>query len=179
MADAYLGEIRIFAGTYAPNGWAFCNGQLLPISAYSALFSLLGVQYGGNGTTNFQLPNLQASVAIGPGAGPGLTPRVIGEMGGSATVALDATTMPAHNHLPMGYASDGTSNAPAGNVWAQTSVAGRHGKTPVSLFNPTPDTRMSPVALDVAGGGQAHNNMQPFLALNFIICMNGVFPQRP
>jgi microcystin-dependent protein len=178
MADPYIGEIRIFAGNFAPNGWFFCNGQLLPISQYSALFSILGVQYGGNGTTNFGLPNLQGSVPVGSGDGPGLTPRIVGEMGGSDNVSLLSTEMPAHNHRPMGYATDGTTTAPAGDVWAQTSVSGRHGVTPVALFNTTPDTPMSPMALGVNGSSMPHNNMQPFLGLNFIICYNGDFPQR-
>jgi microcystin-dependent protein len=178
MSDAYTGEIRIFAGNYAPYNWAFCNGQLLPISQNTALFSLLGVQYGGNGSTTFALPNLQGSVPIAAGAGPGLTPRMTGETGGSATTALLTSEMPAHNHLPMGYASDGTTAAPAGDVWAQASEPGRHGATPINLFNPTPDTPMSPMALGLAGGSAAHNNMQPYLGLNFIICLNGIFPPR-
>lgn len=179
MADPFLGEIRIFAGNYAPADWMFCNGQLLPISQYAALFSLLGVQYGGNGTTNFALPNLQGSVPIGQGTGPGLTTRTVGETGGSATVTLTTNEIPAHNHVPMGYATDGTTPAPAGNVWAQASVESRHGKTPISLFDPTPNTPMSPVALAPSGSGQPHNNVQPCLSLNFIICLNGEFPQRP
>jgi microcystin-dependent protein len=152
---------------------------LLPISRYTALFSILGVQYGGDGKTNFALPNLQGSASIGQGNGPGLTPRSVGEMGGSATVTLLQTEMPMHNHQPMGYTTDGTTTAPAGNVWAQSSVGGRHGATPVPLFNPTPNTPMSPTALSPSGATQPHNNMQPFLALNFIICMDGEFPQRP
>ncbi|MGZ5199359.1 MAG: phage tail protein [Telluria sp.] len=179
MSDAYLGEIRIFAGNYEPKGWAFCNGQLLPIQRSTALFSLLGVQYGGNGTTNFALPNLQASVPIGVGAGPGLTERYMGESGGSATVTLLPTEMPAHTHTPMGYAVNGSTSAPQGNNWAQWSEVSRQGVTPIDLFNPTPDTKMSPLALGANGSSQAHNNMQPFLALNFIICLDGVFPQRP
>jgi len=179
MADAFTGEIRIFAGNFAPYNWAFCNGQLLPIQGNTALFSLIGVQYGGNGTTNFALPNLQGSVPIGQGAGPGLSSRSMGEMGGSASVTLLATEMPAHTHIPMGYATNGSTAAPAGNVWAQWSEQSRSGVTPINLFNPTPDTKMSPMALSPAGGSQAHNNMQPFLALNFIICLQGDFPQRP
>jgi microcystin-dependent protein len=178
MADPYIGEIRIFAGNFAPSGWFFCNGQLLPISQYSALFSILGVQYGGNGTTNFGLPNLQGSVPVGSGDGPGLTPRIVGEIGGSDNVSLLSTEMPAHNHRPMGYATDGTTTEPAGNVWAQTSVKSRQGVTPVNLFNTTPDTPMSAMALGVNGSSQPHNNMQPFLGLNFIICYNGDFPPR-
>lgn len=178
MADPYLGEIRIFAGSYEPNGWAFCNGQLLPISRYSALFSILGVQYGGNGTSNFALPNLQASVPIGLGNGPGLSPRFMGDTGGATNVQLAITDMPAHTHLPMGYAENGSTSSPQGNNWAQWSEVNRQGVTRINLFNPTADTRMSPLAISASGSGQAHNNMQPFLALNFIICLNGVFPPR-
>lgn len=179
MADPFLGEIRIFAGSYAPANWAFCNGQILPISQYTALFSLLGTQYGGNGTTTFALPNLQGSVPIGQGAGDGLTPRSVGDTGGSASVLLDMTEIPAHTHTPMGYATDGTTSTPTGNVWAQASVQSRHGKTPISLFDPTPNTPMSPLALGVAGSSQPHNNVQPCLGLSFIICLNGEYPQRP
>lgn len=178
MSDAYLGEIRVFAGSYAPNNWAFCDGQLLPISQYSALFAILGVQYGGNGTSNFALPNLKGSVPIGQGTGLGLSQRTVGETGGSTAVTLTTSTIPAHNHVPMGYASDGSARTPVGNVWAQSTVGGRHGSTRTSLYNTTSDTRMSPLALGPAGGSAAHNNMQPFLGLSFIICLNGIFPTR-
>src|SRR4051812_39647301 len=122
MADPYLGEIRIFAGNFPPVNWAFCNGQLLPIQANTALFSILGVQYGGNGTTNFALPNLQGSVPIGAGAGPGLSPRPVGEIGGSATVTLTSNQIPTHTHAPQACAADGSVATAAGNVWSQDSV---------------------------------------------------------
>lgn len=179
MADPFLGEIRMFAGNFAPANWMFCNGQLLPIAQYTALYSILGVQYGGNGTTTFALPNLQGAVPIGQGTGVGLTPRDVGTTGGSASVTLDTIDMPTHNHVPLGYAEDGTTSAPAGNVWTQAGVEGRHGKTPISLFDPTPNTLMSPLALAAAGSGQAHNNVQPCLSLSFIICLDGDYPQRP
>lgn len=178
MSDAYLGEIRIFAGNFEPNGWAFCNGQILPITRNSALFALLGTQYGGDGKVTFGLPNLQVAVPIGQGSGPGLTPRSVGEMGGSPTVALLPTEMPAHSHTPMGYATNGSTSSPGGNVWAQWSEENRQGVTRIDLYNPTADAPMSPLALSPAGGNAPHNNMQPFLALNFIICLNGVFPSR-
>jgi microcystin-dependent protein len=169
----------MFAGNFAPVNWMFCNGQLLPISQYSALYSLLGVRYGGNGTTNFALPNLQGSVPIGQGAGGGLTPRNVGDTGGSASVTLDTTDIPAHTHVPLGYATDGTVNTPAGTAWAQAGVESRHGKTPINLFDPTPNTTMSLSALAAAGSSQPHNNVQPCLGLSFIICLNGDYPQRP
>jgi microcystin-dependent protein len=179
MADPFLGEIRMFAGNFAPVNWMFCEGQILPVSQYTALYSLLGVQYGGNGTTNFALPNLKASVPIGQGAGAGLTPREVGDTGGSASVTLDTTDIPAHTHVPMGYATEGTARTAAGNVWSQATVESRHGKTAINLFAPTPNTLMSPLALGAAGSSQPHNNVQPCLSLSFIICVDGDYPQRP
>jgi microcystin-dependent protein len=176
--DAYIGEIRAFCGDFAPVNWAFCEGQLLPISGNTALFSLLGVNYGGNGKTNFALPDLRGAVPIGQGQGPGLTARYVGEMGGSASVALLANEMPAHNHLANGVTTGGTSNAPTNNVtWAQANTGGRE-PDPVNLYAPTANTAMNAQALQPAGGSQPHNNMQPFLAVRFIICMNGIFPPR-
>jgi microcystin-dependent protein len=175
--DAYLGEIRMFCGTYAPANWAFCEGQILPISANTALFSLLGVQYGGNGTTNFSLPDLRGCVPIGQGPGPGLTPRYVGEMGGSQSVTLTNSEMPAHNHLAQGLSGTGTTKSPANAVWAQFASDSRP-PIPVKLFGPSGDVQMAANALSPAGGNQPHNNMQPFLAVRFIICMNGIFPPR-
>lgn len=178
MADAYIGEIRIFAGNFAPKGWALCDGQLMTIRQYTALFSILGVQYGGDGKNTFALPNLNGRVPIGQGAGPGLTPRTVGQAVGSQTVSLLASEMPAHTHTPMGNTQKGSTSEPADAVWAEFSVGGRGGITPVNLFNPTPDTPMSPLALNASGGSQPHNNMQPFLAMNYIICLDGEFPVR-
>jgi microcystin-dependent protein len=176
--DAYLGEIRAFCGDFAPVDWAFCEGQLLPIAANTALFSLLGVNYGGNGTTIFALPDLRGAVPVGQGQGPGLTRRYVGETGGSASVALLANEMPAHNHLANGVTSGGTSNAPTNQVtWAQANTGGRE-PDPVNLYASAANTAMSPVALQPTGNGQPHNNMQPFQAVRFIICMNGIFPPR-
>lgn len=178
MAEAFLGEIRIFAGNFAPKGWALCNGQLLPIAQNTALFSLLGVLYGGDGKTNFALPNLMGRTAIGQGSGPGLTPRSVGEDVGSQTVTLVTTEMPAHTHTPMGYSQKGSTANPTNAVWGEYSLGGRGGTTPVALFNATPDTQMAPQALNTAGSSQPHNNMQPFLAMNYIICLQGEFPMR-
>lgn len=178
MADAYIGEIRIFAGNFAPKGWELCSGQLLAIRQYTALFSILGVQYGGDGNNTFALPNLNGRVAIGQGAGPGLSPRTVGQAVGSEAVTLLASELPVHTHTPMGNSQVGSSSDPANAVWSEFGVGGRGGITPVNLFNPTPDTAMSPLALDVSGGSQPHNNMQPYLAMNFIICLEGEFPVR-
>lgn len=179
MADAYIGEIRVFAGNFAPKGWALCNGQLMSISQNTALFSILGVQYGGDGKTTFALPNLMGNAPMGQGSGQGLTPRTVGEKVGSSTVTLLTTEMPAHNHMPQAINIQGNARTPAGNYWSQAVEEGQLGEEYQSpLFNPTPDTLMSPVALNVAGGSQPHNNMQPYLAMNYIICLQGEFPSR-
>jgi microcystin-dependent protein len=178
MADAFLGEIRLFAGNFAPNGWLPCEGQLLPIQRYTALFSIIGVNYGGNGTTNFALPNLSGAVPLGQGQGPGLAMRSLGESGGAAMVTLQTDEMPPHIHRAAGLAARGDSNSPANAVWAQYSTTSR---PPVQsqLYAATGDTAISPSALQPAGQGAAHNNMQPYLSLRFIICMDGQFPPRP
>lgn len=178
MADAFLGEIRLFAGNFAPHGWFLCEGQLLPIAGNTALFSILGTNYGGNGTTNFALPDLRGSVAVGQGTGNGLTPRSLGEKGGAASVTLSVDEMPGHLHIATGVAATGNSNSPANAVWAQFATPTR---PPVgkNLFASTPDTSMGPLALQPAGQSQPHNNMQPYLSLRFIICNDGMFPPRP
>ncbi|GAB3470086.1 tail fiber protein [Massilia terrae] len=175
--DAFLGEIRMFCGTYAPADWAFCEGQLLPISANTALFSLLGVQYGGNGTTNFALPDLRGKVPVNQGAGPGLSLRTVGETGGAPSVTLTEKQMPAHNHLAQGISKTGTTKSPSNAVWSQFASEARP-PVPVKLFAPNGDVQMAPTALAPSGGNQPHNNMQPYLGVNFIICMRGIFPPR-
>lgn len=176
--DAFLGEIRLFAGSFAPDRWLACEGQLLPISRYTALFSLLGVNYGGDGKTVFALPDLRGRVPIGQGQGPGLTPRSVGESGGAASVALDQQQMAAHMHRALGVAGKGTTNSPKDAVWAQYSTGSRP-PTPALLYGPTGDVALSPTALQQTGAGAAHNNMQPFMPLRFIICYDGEFPPRP
>lgn len=177
MADAYIGEIRIFAGNFAPKGWALCNGQLLPISQNTALFSILGVQYGGDGKTNFALPNLMGSAVMNQGAGPGLTPRTVGQKVGTQTVTLLTTEIPPHTHIPQAIDAVGGVDNPSGNYWAQGPAPSRTAPKP-PLYDPTPNVQMSPVALNVTGGSMPHNNMQPFIAQNFIICLQGEFPSR-
>jgi microcystin-dependent protein len=174
MAEPFLAEIRVFGFNFAPRDWAFCNGQLLPIAQNTALFSLLGTTYGGNGTTNFALPNLQGNVPLHAGQGPGLGNYALGETGGTAQVSLLTSEMPSHTHTLNMSSLEGTENSPKDLYPA--------GYTGVGLYAPAnaPNaTTMNPTMLAVAGGNQPHDNMMPYLALNFCIALNGVFPQRP
>jgi microcystin-dependent protein len=176
--DAYIGEIRMFGGTFAPKGWAFCEGQLMAISQNTALFSIIGVMYGGDGKVTFGLPDLRGSVPINQGAGPGLTPRSVGEMGGSPAVTLLTENMPAHNHLAMGSSGKGTSRSPADAIWSQFST-GTRPPEPTNLYAPSADVTMAADALVTAGQNMPHNNLQPYLPVRFIICLSGIFPPRP
>ncbi|EFM10882.1 Tail Collar domain protein [Paenibacillus curdlanolyticus YK9] len=173
MADPFLGEIRQFAGNFAPNNWALCNGQLLPISRYTALFSLLGTMYGGDGKTTFALPNLMGSAPMHYGQGPGLSLRSQGEQAGEANVTLLQTEIPAHTHTAKGGQS-ATTAQPDNAGW------GTSGRTGTQLYTDTaPNTTMHPLALQATGGTQPHNNMQPYITVNYIIALQGIFPQRP
>lgn len=174
MSNPFLAEVRIFTGNFAPKGWAQCDGQLMPISQNTALFSLLGTTYGGDGKSNFALPNLQGSIPMQAGQGPGLTLRDLGETGGEQTVTLLQTEMPAHTHGAM--ASTGSDAAtPVNNAWASgQKLGGGDVYTPTSPQN----VPMNPFALSISGGSQPHNNLAPFLGLNFIIALQGVFPAR-
>jgi len=174
--DPFVAEIRMFAGNFAPSGWAFCNGQILSISQNTALFALLGTTYGGNGQSNFALPDLQAQSPIGPGQGPGLSNYFLGEQSGVENVTLLTTEIPLHTHgAPQATSAGGTSTSPLGNTWA----ASGGGRTPPPLYaTGTPNTPMNPAAIGVAGGGQPHQNRQPYLAVSFIIALRGVFPPR-
>jgi microcystin-dependent protein len=167
--DAYIGEIRIFAGNFAPGGWALCNGQLLPIAQNTALFSLLGTMYGGNGMTTFALPDLRGRFPMHAGNGPGLTPRTQGQAVGAATVTLNAAQLPPHTHQAH-PTSDGTAtdSHPAGNVFA-AGDAEQYGNAGPAAAIP---------ALAPAGQGLPHNNVSPYLGVNFIIALQGVFPPR-
>ncbi|MBK8069330.1 MAG: phage tail protein [Rhodanobacteraceae bacterium] len=172
MSSPFVAEIRIVGFNFAPRGWAFCDGQLLPLSQNTALFSLLGTNYGGNGKSNFALPSFQGSAPVHHGQGPGLSDYFIGEAGGAETVSLLASEIPGHTHSLQASANPGSSNNPAGNLYAVP----RSG----SAYAPSSSlVAMSPDALAPAGGDQPHNNMPPYLVLNFIIAMQGVFPQRP
>ncbi len=172
MADQFLGEIRIFAGNFAPAGWAFCNGQILPIAQNSALFSLLGTFYGGNGTSNFALPNLQGNFPMCQGGGAGLTQRIMGETDGSATVTLLSTEMPNHSHNLQAALSPTSGTAGSTVALAPTGNG-------ASIYHaPTNLRALAPASLASAGGDQPHENRQPYLALNFIIALTGIFPPR-
>jgi microcystin-dependent protein len=176
MADQFVAEIRIFAGNFAPVGWAFCDGQILPISQNTALFSLLGTTYGGDGRTNFALPNLQGAAPLQAGQGPGLSLRNLGETGGEESVTLLESQMPAHTHVVQCYNGPGDLNTPANNAWG----AAHTGKTPINCYAAaaTNSVPMSPFGVSVTGGNLPHNNMPPYLALNFIIALQGIFPAR-
>jgi microcystin-dependent protein len=174
MSNPFLAEVRIFPFNFAPKGWAFCDGQLLPISQNTALFSLLGTTYGGDGKSNFALPNLQGSTPLQPGQGPGLSLRDLGETSGEQTVTVLQTEMPSHSHGVQG-ASSGSVGGPGSNSWA-SGGKGRPGTYAAS--NAPTNVQMNPLATSIAGGGQPHNNMMPFLTLNFCIAMQGVFPPR-
>jgi microcystin-dependent protein len=179
VADPFLAEIRLFAGNFAPQGWAFCNGQILSISQNTALFSLLGTNYGGDGRTNFALPNLQGAVAMGTGYGAGLTPRVTGETGGSSSVTLLTSEMPFHSHLAQAKSASSQAG-PENAVWSKTT--GRRGSPAYTLDLPGPTethyVNMNMNAIGVTGGNLPHNNRQPYLGLNYIIALQGVFPPR-
>jgi microcystin-dependent protein len=173
MSEPFLGEIRMFAGNFAPNGWALCNGQLLSIAQNTALFSLLGTSYGGNGTTNFALPNLQNSVPMHWGQGPGLTDRQVGETGGSATVTIIASEMAAHTHRPFAVTGAGTLAPPTNAYWSTSSARDKQ------FAQAAPNVTMAAPTLDPVGGSQPHNNQFPFLVVTYIIATAGIFPSRP
>jgi microcystin-dependent protein len=171
VADPFVAEMRIFPFNFPPKGWAFCDGQILPISQNTALFSLLGTTYGGDGKSNFALPNMQGNAPMHPGQGPGLSLHDLGETGGSETVTLLESEIPAHSHTARASVQDSTTRIVAGQLPA-TGVG-------VSLYGPAPaNAQLSPNALTPAGGDQPHNNMQPYLTLNFCIALQGVFPPR-
>jgi len=173
MSNPFLAEIRIFTGNFAPKGWALCDGQLMPISQNTALFSLLGTTYGGDGKSNFALPNLQGGTPMQAGHGPGLSLRDLGETAGEQTVTLLQTEMPAHSHTAQ---ASGTPNAtdPPQNAWA----SGQKGFGNLYAPGNAAQVQMNPLGLSIAGGDLPHNNMPPFLGLTFIIALQGVFPAR-
>jgi microcystin-dependent protein len=174
--EGYVAEIRLFAGNFAPRGWAFCQGQILSINSNTALFSLLGTTYGGNGQTTFALPDLRGRVAVGPGQGPGLSNVNLGEVSGEPTHTLIITEMPAHNHQAQaqGNSNAGDSSSASGNTWATSTTRDN------IYINAAPNGPMAAntVTIGIAGSSQPHNNMQPYLGMNYIICINGIFPSR-
>ena len=175
MSDPFVGEIRMFGFNFAPRGWAFCDGQILPISQNTALFSLLGTTYGGDGRSNFALPNLQGSAPLQPGQGPGLSDRVLGETGGTSTVTLLNSEMPIHGHTLLGSANPGDEAGPSPNIAA--TGAGRRGQN-FYADNKGSGPSMQVTMAGPAGGNLPHNNMPPYLAVNFCIALQGVFPPR-
>ena len=173
MADPFVAEIRIFPFNFAPRGWAWCDGQLLPLSQNTALFSLLGTTYGGNGKSNFALPDLQGRAPMHPGQGPGLSLHDLGETGGSETVTLLESEIPAHSHGLRGVSEAGEDNDPAGATLGVTIGN--------ALYIPPAGqtlSAMNAAALAPAGGDQPHNNLQPYLTFYFCIALQGVFPPR-
>jgi len=173
MVDAYTGEIRIFCGKFEPRNWAFCNGQLLNITSNTVLYSILHNKYGGDGKTTFALPNLNGRVAIHQGIGTGLTPRNIGSVGGSSTVTLLTSEMPNHTHIPNCNNFETPYIDPREAIWTE-----QQGRSSSPVYAKEVNKSMSPLVIGDAGGSQPHNNMQPYLGLNFIICLNGELPSR-
>ena len=174
MADPFVAEIRIFPFNFAPKGWAWCDGQLLPLSQNTALFSLLGTTYGGNGKSNFALPDLQGRAPMHPGQGPGLSLHDLGETGGSDTVSLLESEMPAHSHAYSVSQADATERIPAGQKFG----AGLGGVVAYATPAGGNTVQLSANALAPAGGDQPHNNLQPYLTFYFCIALQGVFPPR-
>jgi microcystin-dependent protein len=167
--DPFLGELRLFGFGFAPRNWALCEGQLLPIASNSALFSLLGTTYGGNGQTTFALPDLRGRVPIAFGQGPGLSNYILGQAAGSETVTLLDNQIPGHNHAVQA-ASAATSKNPSGSIPALTPAGSSYGQTA--------DLSMSPTMVSGGGGGGPHSNVQPYLTLNWCIALYGQFPSR-
>ena len=181
MTQPYVGEIRMFGGNFAPRNWMLCTGQLLAISQYSALFSLIGTTYGGNGTTNFALPNLQSRVTVGQGTGAGLTPRTIGEVGGTETVTVSTAQMPAHTHGLIASQTVATSGGqtPGSSYVLGTPSGNGHFYTLDDGTQPPPTPgNLTSNSCSMAGNGLPHENLMPLLRVNYLIAMVGVFPSR-
>jgi microcystin-dependent protein len=172
MSDCYIGEIRMFGGNFAPVGWAFCDGSLLSIAQYDALFNLIGTTYGGDGQTTFALPDLRGRFPVHQGQGAGLSPRTLGEMAGSESVTLQLTQIPSHNHIPVASTTAGNSNDPGGMYWASSA------SVPQYLPGDQANTNMNTGAIGSTGGSQPHDNMQPYLVINFIISLEGIYPSQ-
>ncbi len=172
MADPFVAEIRIFPFNFAPRGWSWCDGQLLPLSQNTALFSLLGTTYGGNGKSNFALPDLQGRAPMHPGQGPGLSLHDLGETGGSETVTLLESEIPAHSHALRASSDPADVQQPSPARSLARSAPG------FAYFTGSPNATLAPEALAPAGGDQPHNNMQPYLTFYFCIALQGVFPPR-
>lgn len=172
--EGYIAQIILFGGNFAPRGWAFCQGQILPIAQNTALFSLLGTAYGGNGQTTFGLPDLRGRVAVGTGQGPGLPNVVQGELAGSSTVTLTANQLPAHTHSLLGTQAAGDTRSPNGAAIAQEAA----GVTASYKSGATLDATLASGSVGTAGGSQPISVQQPYLGLNYVICLEGIFPSR-
>ena len=171
MSDQFVAEIRIFGFNFAPTGWALCNGQILPISQNTALFSLLGTTYGGNGQSTFALPDMQGNAPMHPGQGPGLSLHDLGEQSGTEFVTLLDSEMPAHSHTLGTTNQTGEDRTPTGETLSK-AVGG-------NIYGPTTNiVQFNPAALPLSGGSSPHNNMMPYLTLNFCIALQGIFPPR-
>ncbi len=175
MSEPFIGEIRMFGGNFAPVGWALCDGRLLSISQYQALFAILGTTFGGNGQTTFAVPDLRGRVPMNWGQGPGLSPRTLGEISGSENVTLLSTQMPAHSHSLHASGAQGDQFSPEGNV---SALLVNSSGQPENAYSAVPNTSMAPQAIGAAGGSQPHQNMQPYLCVSFIIALEGIFPSR-
>ena len=174
MSDQFLAEIRIFPFNFAPTGWAFCDGQLIPISQNTALFALLGTVYGGDGKSTFALPDLQGSAPMQPGQGQGHSLRDLGEMSGTESITLLVSEIPFHTHTLNAAPDPANAQIPTSTVCLTRSAGGNAYSTVTTGL-----VAMAPQTLAPAGGGLPHNNMQPYLTLNFCIALQGIFPQRP
>ena len=170
--NQYVGEIRMFAGNFAPTGWALCNGQVLPIAQNTALFSLLGTMYGGNGTSNFALPDLRGRAPVFFGMGTGLSYKDIGQKGGSETINLTGSQLPAHSHVVSAVTFNANQSSPTGNFPATTKLLDKE------YSDIVPNTTYNNTMLNSTGGNQPINNLQPYLTVNFIIALQGVYPPR-
>ncbi|MEO6541584.1 MAG: tail fiber protein [Ferruginibacter sp.] len=170
MAQPYVGEIRMFAGNFNPAGWMFCDGALLPISENETLFNLIGTTYGGDGQSTFALPDLRGRVPIHMGTGSGLSTYVLAENGGAESVTITTQQMPVHTHIPAASNSGG-SETPANNYWGNTATGKPYGAAP-------PNVAMNAATIGIAGGSQPHDNMIPFLCINYIISLFGIFPSQ-
>lgn len=166
---AYIGEVRPAAFAVVPNGWALCNGQLLPIAQFTALFQVIGTTFGGNGTTTFALPDLRGRTPVGPGQGPGLTNRVAGESNGTEAHLLEVAELPAHTHTLRASTANGITDKPGGNVPARDPAA-------IPQYAAAANADLATNAVSDAGGSQPHNNMQPYIVVSYIIALQGVFP---
>jgi microcystin-dependent protein len=176
MSDQFVAEIRIFPFNFPPTGWAFCNGQLMPISQNTALFSLLGTTYGGDGKSTFALPDMQGNAPMQPGQGQGLSLRDLGEMSGVESTTLLVSEIPFHNHTTTAHNGD---QADAQNPSATTALAQSANGFAYQTNTSANMAALAPQALTPAGGGLPHNNLQPYLTLNFCIALQGIFPARP